>query len=293
MLRRYGNVLALAVITAGILAMIGGVYEAGTTVIDPISGHILSVEPFTDPNDPSIQGIEFRDHDPAGQTISEEIPSSFDAIIDRSPTLALNPAGGVVVVWSRFDGNDFELVTARRENGFWSNHSFLTSNQTNDTEPRLLIDSTEKAHILWWGNGVGGPVFLRSFDPLTGFSLSPRWSPLEPMVPKKPRSSTGGIGFNSLGGSDDPGVPTTSGSFTASALQCAANPLAVPDHGVVMSCNRPAAYQLSNCQLVVGVQDPATLIWNQTTANLGTADLSTTSVHEIVQTLADYQCGSQ
>ncbi|MFQ5700809.1 MAG: hypothetical protein ACE5HU_03080, partial [Acidobacteriota bacterium] len=222
------------------------------------------------------------------------IPSSVDPVIDRSPGIGLEPAGGVVVIWSRFDGSDFELVLARRENGFWSNHLFLTSDSTNDTQPRFLIDSTGATHVLWWGGGPGGPVYLQTFDPLSGTPLGPRGQPLEPPQPRKrllPNPRRHGTDF--LGGADDPGIPTTSSSFMASAIPCGANPAAAPDHGVVMGCGRPAAYQLSDCQLVVGVQDPATLSWGQTTANLATVNLSTTSVREIVQSIADFQCSSQ
>ena len=54
-------------------------------------------------------------------------------VLDQSPSIALNPYGGVVVVWSRRQGADFELAMASRPtSGSWSQHALLTYNTTSD-----------------------------------------------------------------------------------------------------------------------------------------------------------------
>ena len=299
MFRHRFNTLAKAAVMIGLITMVSlftGVLEAGTTVVDPTTGYLLIVDVFIDPVDQSVQGIRFRERSPQLVTTTEElIPNTYDSVLDESPAIALNPAGGVVVVWSRDDGSDFELLLSKRANDAWSPNHVLTFNSSFDTEPRVLVDSAEVAHVVWWGDGEGGPVHLRSYDVFNGSPIGPLHNPLESAMPRPRRfldpSGPGDpIDPMGQGGVDEPGGPATSGPITASANPCASNPAAGPEHGVVLSCGQPAAYQVSDCQLVVGVLGTSTNDWHQTMADLSTANLSTTSVREIVQSIADYQC---
>ncbi len=266
-----------------------GTFHADTTVVDP-SDRVIYVEVIDDPENPGEQGLLYSEQTTQGQTQSETIEFTIDPVIDDSPAIALNPTGGVVVVWSRHDGGDFELMLARRENGQWTQPAALTNNVTFDTEARVLVGAQDIAHVVWWGNGAGGPFYIRSFNVLTGMPTSARQEPLwSPRTTPRPlRSGVGG--FNEAGGMDEPGIPASTGN-AASAIPCAENPDAAPAHGLVMACGQPAAYQLSACRLVVAVRNPANQTWRQTFANLATAPLSTTPVTSIVQSIADSQCG--
>lgn len=284
--RRFNFLLRVAL--ALLLGASVGLFEAATTVVDPATGRVLMVEVISDPVNPAIQGIRYRERWPQGQTTAEDLADTMDEILDQSPSLSMNPAGGVVVVWSRHDGSDFEISLARREGGSWSGIRTLTSNTTFDTNPQVLVSSPDVAHIAWWGNGAGGPFYLQSFNVLTGAPVSPRYEPIN-VRRLRPRVVSGDTNWDA-GGMDEPGIPTTSGSYTASALACSSNPAAAPEHGVVMACGMAGAYQLSSCELVVGVRNVSTGAWQQTVANLSTANLQSTSVREIVQSIADYNC---
>lgn len=277
-----------AAIGLAVLALVTGVFEAGTSLMLR-DGHFLTVDVENDPSNPSVQGLVVLDQTASG-TSSQTITSTWDQYIDQNPNLALNPYDGQpVVVWSRQDGGtDFELAMMRRlPGGWWAPFNILTNNQTNDVEPRAIIDPDEMAQIVWWPSGIGGPVFLQSFDVPTGHSSGQPQRPFE----------GGGSGRkintincpDCLGGGEDPG--TISGINTrASADPCLANPAAAPDHGVVLGCGRPAAYQLSNCKLLVGVYDPTVSAWTLTVADLSRALLSGTSIREIVQMQVDARC---
>jgi len=271
-------------------AVMVGAFEADTTVVDPSNGRVIYVEVISDPENPGEQGLSYNEETTQGQTSSEPIDFTIDPVIDDSPTIALNPTGGVVMVWSRHDGGDSELMMSRRENGLWTQPRALTNNTTFDTEARVLVGAQDIAHVVWWGNGEGGPFYIRSFNVLTGQPTSTRQEPLwTPRTTPRPMRTGSGGGFNEAGGMDEPGIPSTTGNL-ATAIPCLANPAAAPAHGLVMACGQPAAFQLSACQLVVGVRDPATQSWRQTIAKLTTAPLSTTSVTAIVQSIADAQC---
>jgi len=272
-----------------LVSVMVGVFQADTTVVDPSNGRVIYVEVINDPENPSDQGLLYSEQT-QGQTSSEPIDFTIDPIIDDSPTIALNPAGGLVMVWSRDDGSDSELMLSRRENGYWTQPRVLTSNTTLDTEARVLVDAVDVAHIVWWGDGEGGPFYFRSFDILTGVPMGLRQEPLATTRNTPRPLRTGDSGYDEAGGMDEPGIPSSTG-HNATALPCPGNPAAEPAHGLVMACGQPAAYQLSACQLVVAVREPATQSWRQTIANMSTVPLSTTTLTAVVQSIADSQCG--
>jgi len=286
MSKRRLNVTALLAVGLCVLFQVSGVFEAVTTIVDPDSGDLLTVDVITDPIDPGVQGVRLRTQPPGGSTVSETIPSSYDQIVDSDPAIGVGPDSDVVVVWSRHDGCDFELALARRIPSYgWEPLSLLTENGQADTQPRVVVDGNDHAHVMWWGNDLGGPVYLQSFDPVTGDPIGPRHRPLDPPSGRRITPTYD----PDAGGLDDPGIPTKNG-FKATANPCLANPAAVPDHGVMMSCGRPASWQVSSCQLTVGVYDTATSQWGQTVVDLSNVGLASTSAQSIAQGIADYRC---
>lgn len=286
--RRTGRLSrAAAILSLALLPWLAGpLLQAALYVID-VEGHVFSVDIVSDSVDPLLQGVRMQDRSPAGQTTSEIIPTTLDAVLDASPAIALRQ-GGLVVAWARTEGGDSELALALRDTGAgWRPHVLLTSNTLNDEQPRILVDPQGLGQILWWGNSLGGPIYLQAFNLDTGATAGPRHRPLDPPGSISGKKTKTSPTYDSAGGLDDPGIPTT--GTRASALPCGSNPAALPDHGLFFSCGRPAAYQLSDCRLIVGVQlDSGS--WTQTSADLSTVDLSTTSAREIMQSLADAYC---
>jgi hypothetical protein len=263
-----------------------GVFQAITTIVDPDTGYLLTADVVSDPQNPSVQGVRLRQQEPGGTSTYETIPSSYDPIIDTMPVVAKGSGTDLVVVWSRHDGHDFELAMSRRGTAGWEPLELLTDNSQSDSEARALADVDDLVHVLWWANGLGGPIVLESFDTRTGIPRGPAYRPFESQGGgnNNPKSTL----FDETGGLDDPGIPTKSGFNKASANPCASNPSAVPDHGVIRSCGRAAAWQVTSCRLVVGLQDVSTGTWSQTIVDM--SDLGTTSPQGLAQVIADQRC---
>jgi len=271
---------------AAAILLLPGVYQASMKVLDP-NGHFLSVEVATDPGNPSIQGLVLIDEGPSGTTTTP-VQSTYDTVLDSGPTIALDPYDGQpVLVWSRLIGADFELAMVRRTSGGWGPIDILTANGTQDISPRFLVDSVGRAHVLWYPSGIGGPVFLQGFYTNNGHAVGPAAKPLEPAATRTVRSGTSG--GSDVGGGDDPGLIGGLTSW-ASEEPCVANPAAAADHGVLMACGRPAAYQISSCQLVVGVYDSVRYAWIQTVTDLSWRNMAATSGRQIAQGIANSRC---
>lgn len=282
------NTPARLALGLSLLLLFSGVYQAVTTIVDESTGNILMVDVVSDPENPALQGVRLSELPPGGSVTSETIPNTYDPYADTDPALAMGPDSDVVVVWSRHDGTDFELALARRTPTLgWEPVNLLTDNLQADTQPRIAVDVDDAAHILWWGNGDGGPVYLQSFDPATGGPLGSRQKPFEPPTSGGKRLTVTYDG--NAGGLDDPGIPTKS-TYKASAYPCSENPAAVPDHGVILSCGRPAAWQVSACQMLLGVYDPATSTWGQTAVDLTNMNLASTTPSTLAQGIADSKC---
>jgi hypothetical protein len=278
---------AIPGIALAVLLVVTGAYYAGVTVVDD-TGHVLTVDVIYDSSDPSVQGLAVEDQAPTGTTTTSTIFSTWDPVIDTNPDISLNPRDGQpVVIWSRQQGSDFEIAMVRRMPGGWGPIDILTYNSSNDIEPRAIVDPIEAAHVVWYPSGLGGPVYLQSFDIHNGQALTPPAKPLEP--PGTKTLKTGTTGGSSVGGGDDPGLI---GGLTSRASEnpCVDNPSAAPEHGALLACGRPAAYQLISCYLTVGVYDTANAVWAQSITNLTLRDLSTTTVREIAQSMASARC---
>jgi len=285
------RVSAVAMAATLLVALCSGFFQAATTVVDQ-RGHLLTIEVVPNPSNPSVQALRLVDRAPTGETTTETLLFTYDAVLDTGPNIAIDPADGEpVVVWSRHDGTDLELAMARRvpNGGGWGPLDQLTTNTSTDIEPRFIVAPDGAAHIIWWPQGLGGDVRLQSFDIFTG---QPRGTPQKPLEPPPCPSShliqcvRGGSTEGAPG--DDPGVPR--GNSKASASPCLMNPAAAPDHGALMSCGRPAGWQLSSCQLVVGTLNTETQTWRQVYADLSNVSLAATSVTDIAQAIADSRC---
>lgn len=267
--------------------VLGGAHQAAVTTAHH-AGHKLTVKVASDPVDPSMQGLALVDEGPGGLSTTDIIPSSWDRTLDKEPSIALDPFNGQpVVVWSRQEGVEFEIAMVRRLPGGWGPIDILTHSGTSNASPRVMVDAAARAHIMWYPTGLGGPVYLQSFDVQNGRPLGPPQRPFQsPSQAKGKNRTTGG---DQIGGGDDPGL-IGGHSVRASANPCQSNPTAAPEHGVVMACGGPAAYQLSSCRLVVGVYDSATSAWVQSTTDLSRKDPAPTSVRGIAQSIADARC---
>jgi len=88
------------------------------------------------------------------------IPQTGDSIGDIEPQLDLNPTTQQpVVVWSRFDGKDFEIAIASFDGVRWSQTKILTSNVYDDREPRITAENSNLIHLMWKEDMYSVPTY--------------------------------------------------------------------------------------------------------------------------------------
>jgi hypothetical protein len=74
-----------------------------------------------------------------------------DCNLDGEPHFAIDPTAGLpAVVWSKFDGNDYEIAYSYFNGSIWSNYEFLTDNDQNDFDSRLAFNNEGTIKVTWW-----------------------------------------------------------------------------------------------------------------------------------------------
>lgn len=95
---------------------------------------------------------------------------------DLWPLIADQPVGEFKpwVVWSRFNGADFDLAWSTFRKGSWRDVTWVEdapSSLGDDLDPAIAFDGEGRPHLVWWRNEGGtGRVYLSLF-------LVSRWMP--------------------------------------------------------------------------------------------------------------------
>jgi hypothetical protein len=107
--------------------------------------------------------------------------STGDATGDLWPSILENPIGRHPwVVWSHFDGTDYELAWSRFESGVWRPVDVIVGVDAvaDDLDPVLAFNDIGRAHVTWWRQDSGnGRVYVSLF-------LTTRW--MEPLLLSEP-----------------------------------------------------------------------------------------------------------
>lgn len=86
---------------------------------------------------------------------------------DLYPTIAENPYDGQRpwVVWSRFDGRDYDLAWSRWSGGGWTPVAWVRSDPVagDALAPRIGFDPHGRAQLTWWNDAGGGVVYFSRF----------------------------------------------------------------------------------------------------------------------------------
>ena len=88
-----------------------------------------------------------RRHAASGLFLQPDADQALNGPMD----FAINPSTHrPEVVWSRFDGNDFEIALSRWDGTAWSDPEFLTDNTVDDLDPAIAFTHTGSALVSWW-----------------------------------------------------------------------------------------------------------------------------------------------
>ena len=110
-----------------------------------------------------------------GSPVTVTIPGTADAVIDREPALEIDPASGqLVLVWSRYDVNNFNVYISRFNGTTWSTPVAVLKAAGDDVEPQVRI-SAHYVHVSWRQILDGQSTFYR--ESLLSTTLEPAYGP--------------------------------------------------------------------------------------------------------------------
>ena len=96
-----------------------------------------------------------------GSPVAVTIPGTTDAAIDREPALEIDPVSGqVVLVWSRYDANNYNVFMSRFNGTTWSAPVAVLKAAGDDVEPQVRI-SAHYVHVSWRQLLDGETTFFR------------------------------------------------------------------------------------------------------------------------------------
>ncbi len=96
-----------------------------------------------------------------GAIKNHTIPLTNDSLPDIEPQFDINPCTQqLCLVWSRFDGIDYELAFSSFNGIQWLNPIILTSNSIDDRESRIVIGNSGAVHLMWKEDTPGLPTYF-------------------------------------------------------------------------------------------------------------------------------------
>lgn len=136
----------------------------------------------------------------ASAPVSHLVPATVDAAFDAFPTLVLDPdSGRPLLIWSRHNGTDYDIVFARLERLGWTDPITLVATPADDLRPHAQPAFGHGIHLLWThpGGGLGFGYGLFRTD--TGEAVRlPERGAVDRRLPGSPSQTEGTV--------DDPGL---------------------------------------------------------------------------------------
>ncbi|MGD8375529.1 MAG: sialidase family protein [Acidobacteriota bacterium] len=161
-------------------------------------GDLLIVEEVSrNPEAPSL-ALRWSLHRADGGVERGIVPGTWDRARDVSPSLALDPdSGDAVLVWSRHNGTDFDLVLSTLEGRTWSEPIPLVSGPDHEIQPTVFTAPGEGIHVAWRYPGERDAFWYALFRPATGVAV---------VGPERITLAIFTGGPLTEGGGDDPGI---------------------------------------------------------------------------------------
>ncbi len=92
------------------------------------------------------------------------IPQTNDIAADIEPQLELNSSTLLpYLVWSRFDGLDYEIASSSFNGIRWSSPMLITVNNSDDREPQIAMGSSSTVRIMWKDESLEMPVYYHLY----------------------------------------------------------------------------------------------------------------------------------
>lgn len=107
-----------------------------------------------------------------GTSEKRTIPSTEDLLPDIEPQIDIDPSTQQpFIIWSRFDGTDYEIVLAHFNDSKWCSPIPITMNSNDDRDSRIVIGSSGLIHSMWKEETSGTPYYYyMTLDPTQNLS---------------------------------------------------------------------------------------------------------------------------
>ena len=138
-------------------APIGGARSEISTQSSAAGTTLLYIFGKTSDPDPWPSFGRVRPGAPASSLLNE----NGDLHGDKRPDLAFHQGSAPAVVWSYWDGSDFEIAYSEWTGAAWTQTLLLTDNVVDDLDPKIAIDASGQPVLAWWRSGQVPAVFSR------------------------------------------------------------------------------------------------------------------------------------
>ncbi len=101
-----------------------------------------------------------------GTSEQRTIPHTEDLLPDIEPQIDIDPSTQqLFIIWSRFDGTDYEIVLAHFNDQKWCSPIPITMNSSDDRDPRIVVGSSGLIHTMWMEETSNIPYYYyKTFD---------------------------------------------------------------------------------------------------------------------------------
>jgi hypothetical protein len=112
-------------------------------------GTVHTIEVQTTGGKTPLISLKHTRRSPSGAVVIVTVPGTEDAVVDREPAIEIDPVSGqVLLVWSRFDGTNYNVFLSRYNGTTWSTPKPVVRADGDDVEPQILV-SDHYVHVSW------------------------------------------------------------------------------------------------------------------------------------------------
>lgn len=167
------HLIRAGIVSLGILAAASLPAPAARALVVSADEMLRVEEVFGEPGTAPI-ALRVTFYHGAGTPVSHLVPATIDAAFDAYPTLILDPdSGRPLLIWSRHNGTDYDIVFSRLDRTGWSAPITLVATAADDLRPQAQAAFGRGIHLLWTHPGGGFGFGYGLFRTDTGEAVRP------------------------------------------------------------------------------------------------------------------------
>ncbi len=111
--------------------------------------------------------IYYQVWDSSSSSWGGEVQHTDNFVDDTLPWVKFDDEGNGIIIWQRFDGNDWEIYYSLWTGNIFTGDSAMTDNTYHDRNPTAVYDSEGLLHVFWYQKVPGGTdteILYSTFD---------------------------------------------------------------------------------------------------------------------------------